>query len=73
MPRQKSSVKNKKNCSKIIKECVKVIKTNNILSDQFTVYDNLKNSTIEEKYTTQYINENIDSLKRQHYTKYHKG
>ena len=56
--------KNKKNCSKIIKECVKVIKTNNILSDQFTVYDNLKNSTIEEKYTTQYINENIDSLKR---------
>jgi len=54
---------NKTKCSSLIKECVKVIKTDRVLSDQFTVYDNLKNSNIEEKYITSYINENIDSLK----------
>ena len=46
-----------------IKECVKVIKTDRILSDQFTVYDNLKNSHVQEKYATNYIKENIDSLR----------
>ena len=55
--------RNKKKCSTLIKECIKVIKTDRVLSDQFTVYDNLKNSQIEEKYVTNYINENIDSLK----------
>lgn len=54
---------NKNKCSSLIKECVKVIKTDKVLSDQFTVYDNLKNSYIEEKYTTNYINENIQSLR----------
>ena len=55
--------KNKKKCSSLIKECVKVIKTDRILSDQFTVYDNLKNSSVEEKYVSSYINENIESLR----------
>jgi hypothetical protein len=54
---------NKSKCSSLIKECVKVIKTDKVLSDQFTVYDNLKNSHIEEKYATNYINENIQSLR----------
>tara|TARA_R110000824_G_scaffold265043_3_gene453911 strand:- start:2330 stop:3085 length:756 start_codon:yes stop_codon:yes gene_type:complete len=55
--------RNKKKCSSLIKECVKVIKTDRVLSDQFTVYDNLKNSQIQEKYLTSYINDNIESLK----------
>tara|TARA_R110001592_G_scaffold104645_2_gene294353 strand:+ start:13096 stop:13851 length:756 start_codon:yes stop_codon:yes gene_type:complete len=55
--------KNKKKCSSLIKECVKVIKTDRALSDQFTVYDNLKNSSVEEKYASSYINENIESLR----------
>ena len=54
----------KDKCSKIIKECVRVIKTDNVLSDQFTVYDNLKNSIIPEKELTEYINENINSLRK---------
>ena len=55
---------NRAECSKVIKECVKTIKTDRILSDQFTIYDNLKNAVISEKQITDYINENINSLRR---------
>jgi len=60
----KQFANDKDKCSKIIKECVKTIKTDNILSDQFTIYDNLKNSIIPEKQLSEYINENINSLRR---------
>lgn len=56
--------RDKNKCSKIIKECVKTIKTDSILSDQFTIYDNLTNSVIPEKQVTEYINENINSLRK---------
>jgi|TARA_R110000851_G_scaffold138159_2_gene274326 hypothetical protein len=55
---------NRVRCGKVIKECVRTIKTDNILSDQFTIYDNLKNAVISEKQITDYINENINSLRK---------
>jgi len=60
----KQFAKDKIKCSKIIKECVKTIKTDTILSDQFTIYDNLKNAFIPEKQIAQYINENINTLRK---------
>ena len=33
---------NKKNCSKILKECINTIKTDKILSDQFIIFNNRK-------------------------------
>ena len=55
--------KNKKNCSKIIKECISTIKTDKILSDQFTIFNNLKGSVISESRVNDYILENTESLK----------
>jgi hypothetical protein len=54
---------NKKNCSKILKECINTIKTDKILSDQFIIFNNLKTSVIDEKRVNDYINENVNSIK----------
>tara|TARA_R110000751_G_scaffold265640_1_gene364710 strand:+ start:237 stop:992 length:756 start_codon:yes stop_codon:yes gene_type:complete len=54
---------NKKDCSKILKECINTIKTDKILSDQFTIFNNLKTSVIDENQVNDYISENINSLK----------
>tara|TARA_R110002020_G_scaffold158864_6_gene342329 strand:+ start:8837 stop:9592 length:756 start_codon:yes stop_codon:yes gene_type:complete len=55
--------KNKKNCSTILKECINTIKTDKILSDQFTIFNNLKTSVISEKEVNNYILENVESIK----------
>tara|TARA_R110000787_G_scaffold97855_2_gene201576 strand:+ start:1980 stop:2735 length:756 start_codon:yes stop_codon:yes gene_type:complete len=54
---------NKKDCSKILKECINTIKTDKVLSDQFTIFNNLKTSVIDENQINDYITENINSLK----------
>ena len=55
--------KNKKSCSAILKECINTIKTDKILSDQFTIFNNLKTSVISEKQVNDYILENVGSIK----------
>ena len=55
--------KNRKRCSAILKECINTIKTDKILSDQFTIFNNLKTSVITEKQANDYILENIGSIK----------
>tara|TARA_R110001583_G_scaffold93302_3_gene236149 strand:- start:846 stop:1601 length:756 start_codon:yes stop_codon:yes gene_type:complete len=54
---------NKKNCSKILKECINTIKTDKILSDQFIIFNNLKTTVIGENQVNDYISENINSIK----------
>ena len=51
---------NKKDCSKILKECINTIKTDKVLSDQFTIFNNLKTSVIDENQINDYITENIN-------------
>ena len=55
---------NKKNCASILKECIKTLKTDNILSDQFTIHNNLKNSVLLENEINDYISHNINSLRK---------
>ena len=56
--------RDKKNCGTILKECIKIIKTDNILSDQFTIFNNLKESVLAEKEINEYINYNIQALRK---------
>ena len=54
--------KDKKSCSNMLKECINTIKTDRVLSDQFTIFNNLKNSVISENQVNDYILENINAI-----------
>jgi len=54
----------KKDCGTILKECIRIVKTDNILSDQFTIFNNLKESVLTEKEINNYIDCNINALKK---------
>tara|TARA_R110000803_G_scaffold60710_2_gene120146 strand:+ start:24484 stop:25239 length:756 start_codon:yes stop_codon:yes gene_type:complete len=54
----------KEKCGNIIKESIKIIKIDEVLSDQFTIYNNLRDTVILESDVNDYIGVNVESMKK---------